>query len=116
MSQYLQSAWVPIAQQNRESGSVDSSVAQIESEGLTVPPRGMKFVMRATTHHPQRHLGQQSHQASEDETDINTSEGILQLFSEARYLHTKKCCIAASDQRAGRSKECVCFKYSNAVR
>ena len=87
MSQYLQSAWVPIAQQNRESGSVDSSVGQIKSEGLTVPPRGMKFVMRTTTHHPQRHLGQ--HEASEDETDVSTSEGILQLYSEVRYLRTK---------------------------
>ena len=89
MSQYLQSAWVPIAQQNRESGSVDSSVAQIESEGLTVPPRGMKFVMRTTTHHPQRHLGQQSHEASEDETDVSTSKGILQLYPEVSYLCTK---------------------------
>ena len=89
MSQYLQSAWVPIAQRNRESGSVDSSVEQIQSEGLTVPPRGMKFVMRITTHHPQHHLDQQSHEASEDETDISTSEGILQLYSEVRHLQTK---------------------------
>ena len=79
--------WVPIAQQNRESGSVDSSVAQIESESLTVPPRGMKFVMRTTTHHPQRHLGQ--HEASEDDTDVSTSKGILQLYPEVSYLCTK---------------------------
>ena len=47
----------------------------------------MKFVMRTTTHHPQRHLGQ--HEASEDETDVNTSEGILHLYSEVGYLCTK---------------------------
>ena len=89
MSQYLQSAQVAIAQQNRESGSVDSSVGQIESEGLTVPPRGMKFVMRTTIHHPQWHLDQQSHEVSEDETDVSTSEGILHLYSEFRYLCTE---------------------------
>ena len=89
MSQYLQNAWVPITQQNKESGSIDSSVGQIESEGLTVPPRGMKFAMRTTTHHPQWHLGQQSHEVSEDVTDVSTSEGILQLYSEVRYLCTK---------------------------
>ena len=42
-----------------------------------------------TTHHPQWHLDQQSHKASEDETDVSTSEGILQLYSEVRYLRTK---------------------------
>ena len=48
----------------------------------------MKFVMR-TTHHPQQHLDQQSHEASEDETDVCTSEGILQLYSEVGYICTK---------------------------
>ena len=48
----------------------------------------MKFVTRIT-HHPQGHLGQQSHEASEDETEISTCEGILQLYSEVRYLPTK---------------------------
>ena len=45
--------------------------------------------MRTTTHHPQQHLDQQRHEASEDEIDVSTSEGILQLYSEVRYLRTK---------------------------
>ena len=114
MSQYLQSAQVPIAQQNRESGSVDSSVGQIESEGLTVPPRGMKFVMR-TTQYPQWDLDQQSHERLEDQRDVRTSERKFKLYSEVIYLHTKKCCITATDQRARSSKEYLCFKHSNQV-
>ena len=42
-----------------------------------------------TTQHPGCHMSQQSHEASEDETDVSTSEGILQLYSEVGYLHTK---------------------------
>ena len=45
--------------------------------------------MRTTTHHPQQHLDQQSHEASEDEIDVSTSKGILQLYPEVSYLRTE---------------------------
>lgn len=39
-----------------------------------------------TTQHPQRHMGQPSHEASEDETEISTSEGICKHDSEVFAL------------------------------
>ena len=32
-----------------------------------------------TTQHPQQHMGQQSHEATEDYTEISTSEGLCKV-------------------------------------
>ena len=61
------------------SGNVGSPDGQIESEGLTAPLNSMKFVMTATEP-PKQHMGQQSHEASVDETDTRTSEGTLDII------------------------------------
>ena len=39
----------------------------------------MRFV-KTTTQHPQQYMGQQSHEATEDDTEVSTSEGICKLY------------------------------------
>ena len=50
-----------------------------------------------TTQHPQWHMGQQSHEASEDETEISTSEGICKLHDSEVFALSSDIIIIKND-------------------
>ena len=50
-----------------------------------------------TTQQPQRHMGQQSHEASEDEAEISTSEGICKLYYSEGFALSSDIIIIKND-------------------
>ena len=88
MSQSFQRAHQSIAQQNKASGSVGSSIGQTGHEGFIDPPSGMRVVMTAMQH-ARGHVGHHIHEASEDDTAVSTSEGILRICAEVKSLRSE---------------------------
>ena len=50
-----------------------------------------------TTQHPQQHMGQQSYEASEDETEISTSEGMCKLYYSEGFALSSDIIIIKND-------------------
>ena len=88
MSQSFQRAHQSIAQQNKASGSVGSSIGQTGHEGFIDPPSGMRVVMTAMQC-TRGHVGQHIHEASEDDTAVSTSKGILRICAEVKSLRSE---------------------------
>ena len=88
MSQTFQRAHQEIAQQNKASGSVGSSIGQIGHEGFIDPPSSTRAVM-AAIQCSRGHIGQHIHEASEDDTVVSTSEGIWRICAEIKSLRSE---------------------------
>jgi hypothetical protein len=88
MSQSFQRAHQSIAQQNKASGSGGSSIGQTGHEGLIDPPSSMR-VVTTVMQHVRGHMDQHIHEASEDDTAVSTSEGILRICAEVKSLRSE---------------------------
>ena len=88
MSQSFQRAHQSIAQQNKASGSVGSSIGQTGHDGFIDQPSGMRVVMTAMQL-TRGHVGQHIHESSEDDTAVSTSEGILRICAEVKSLRSE---------------------------
>ena len=88
MSQSFQRAYQAIAQQNKASGSVGSSIGQTRHEGFMDQPSSVRVVTTAMQC-SQGHVGQHIHEASEDDTAVSTSKGILRICAEVKSLRSE---------------------------
>ena len=90
-SQSFQMAHQAIAHQNKASGSVCSSIGQTGHEGFIDPPSSMRVVTTAIQCSI-GHMGQHIHEASEDDTAISSSEGILRSYAKVQSLRLEMLC------------------------
>ena len=91
MSQSFQRAHQAIAQQNKASGSVGLSLGQTGHEGFIDQPSGMRDVITAMQC-SRWHMGQHIQEASEDDTAISSSEGILRSYAKVQSLRLEMLC------------------------
>ena len=67
--------------------SAGSPVGHTEQDGLTLSSTKCHEVVMTTSQHTQRHMDQQSHEATEDDTEVSTSEGICKLYYSEVLLY-----------------------------
>ena len=88
MSQSFQMGSLSNSSTEKASGSVGSSIGQTRHEGFIDQPSSMRVVTTAMQC-SQGHVGQHIHEASEDDTAVSTSKGILRICAEVKSLRSE---------------------------